>query len=221
MDRPGRPNNESLNNHKQNADLPAYGEKGIITMKKAYYYGAAVSEEGIKYGKVDYKAFASAFPHILNNEIVANVDDIEPIMGDPAHHEDSKGNVYKWDEWEDRQIELDKLRANCLAELDKYEKLAEQTMDPTERRCFEAKINALTKTIEDCTEDIFALDEEHPNEVFQWYIVPAQALDHLNDADEIVWYSPTLNLYIWGVTHYGTAWEYVLTDIPCKVREEA
>ena len=36
-------------------------------------------------------------------------------------------------------------------------------------------------------------------------------------AHEIVYYSEELDLYIWGVTHYGTSWDYVLTDIKCNV----
>jgi hypothetical protein len=32
-------------------------------------------------------------------------------------------------------------------------------------------------------------------------------------ADELVFYNERLDLYIWAVTHYGTAWSHVLTDI--------
>ena len=31
--------------------------------------------------------------------------------------------------------------------------------------------------------------------------------------DEVVFYNERLNIYIWGVSHWGTSWEYVLTDI--------
>ena len=31
--------------------------------------------------------------------------------------------------------------------------------------------------------------------------------------DEILFYNETLDMYVWGVTHCGTSWNYVLTDI--------
>ena len=31
--------------------------------------------------------------------------------------------------------------------------------------------------------------------------------------DEIIYYHEDLDMYVWGVTHFGTAWDYVLTDI--------
>jgi len=32
-------------------------------------------------------------------------------------------------------------------------------------------------------------------------------------SDELVFYSEVLDEYIWGVTHYGTAWSHVKVDI--------
>lgn len=31
--------------------------------------------------------------------------------------------------------------------------------------------------------------------------------------DELVFYNEDLNLYLWGITHFGTAWDHVLTDV--------
>ena len=31
--------------------------------------------------------------------------------------------------------------------------------------------------------------------------------------DEIVYYNDQLDLYLWGITHFGTSWDYVLTDV--------
>nr|DAJ97404.1 MAG TPA: hypothetical protein [Herelleviridae sp.] len=55
----------------------------------------------------------------------------------------------------------------------------------------------------DCNEDIY-----------QFYIISdagAQLLSELTD--EIVYYNSNLDLYLWGVTHFGTSWDYVLTDV--------
>lgn len=58
-------------------------------------------------------------------------------------------------------------------------------------------------------------DGDYP-EVFQWYIVSDNGAEILQRAGEIVFYNEALDMYIWGVTHYGTAWSHVLTNIPCK-----
>ena len=51
-------------------------------------------------------------------------------------------------------------------------------------------------------------------EVYQYYIITESGARFLADyTDEIVYYHPTLNMYVWGITHFGTSWDYVLTDI--------
>lgn len=51
-------------------------------------------------------------------------------------------------------------------------------------------------------------------EVFQWYIVDGEGADILKDIGEVVYYNADLDMYLWGVTHFGTHWNYVLTDVP-------
>ena len=51
-------------------------------------------------------------------------------------------------------------------------------------------------------------------EVYQYYIISNSGYSFLRDyTDEIVYYHENLDMYIWGVTHFGTSWDYVLTDI--------
>lgn len=51
-------------------------------------------------------------------------------------------------------------------------------------------------------------------EIFQYYIISESGAEILAEfTDEIVYYLPPLDMYIWGVTHWGTAWDYVLTDV--------
>lgn len=54
-------------------------------------------------------------------------------------------------------------------------------------------------------------------EVLQWYVV--DKFDLLQDIGEIVYYNEDLNVYLWGVTHWGTSWNYVLTDVPCNTKK--
>lgn len=51
-------------------------------------------------------------------------------------------------------------------------------------------------------------------EVFQYYIISDFGYQVLEEyTDEIVYYNEDLDMYLWGITHFGTAWDYVLTDI--------
>lgn len=59
-------------------------------------------------------------------------------------------------------------------------------------------------------------EDEQEREIYQWYIVPSYpyVIDLLDEAGECYAYCERLDLLIWGVDHYGTAWDYVLTSIP-------
>ena len=63
-------------------------------------------------------------------------------------------------------------------------------------------------------------DEEDDTyaDIYQYYIISDNGADILKDyTDEIVYYLPLLDCYVWGVTHFGTSWDYVLTDIEIKL----
>ena len=65
-------------------------------------------------------------------------------------------------------------------------------------------------------------DEETDSyaDIFQYYIISAQGAEILQrETEEIVFYNEELDLYVWGITHFGTAWDYVLTDIECEIEE--
>lgn len=51
-------------------------------------------------------------------------------------------------------------------------------------------------------------------EIYQYYIISDYGARILREyTDEIVFYNEQLDLYLWGVTHFGTSWDYVLTNI--------
>lgn len=51
-------------------------------------------------------------------------------------------------------------------------------------------------------------------DVYQFYIIDQQGSKFLEEyTDEIVYYNDELDMYLWGITHFGTAWSHVLTDI--------
>ena len=52
-------------------------------------------------------------------------------------------------------------------------------------------------------------------DIYQYYIISGSGAQFLEDyTDEIVFYHEELDMYLWGITHFGTSWDYVLTDIP-------
>lgn len=51
-------------------------------------------------------------------------------------------------------------------------------------------------------------------EVYQYYIISGSGASFLDEyTDELVFYNEELDMYLWGITHFGTSWDYVLTDI--------
>lgn len=56
--------------------------------------------------------------------------------------------------------------------------------------------------------------EDEYVEVYQYYIISEYGYEFLSRyTDELVYYNSTLDVYLWGVTHFGTSWDYVLTDV--------
>jgi len=54
---------------------------------------------------------------------------------------------------------------------------------------------------------------QYETEVFQWFIIDDNTAERLRrSTKELVCYSEKLDVYVLGVTHYGTAWDYVTTE---------
>lgn len=58
----------------------------------------------------------------------------------------------------------------------------------------------------------FDNDDEFP-EIYQYYIIDDDLAKRLQEINEIVYYHNELDIYILGVTHWGTSWGYILTDL--------
>lgn len=66
----------------------------------------------------------------------------------------------------------------------------------------------------------FDNDDYWEAEAQEFYIIDSDGVEILTDwTDEFIWYNVTLDLWVWGVTHTGTRWDYVLTDIECQKME--
>lgn len=116
------------------------------------------------------------------------------VSGSDVTYEDSDGNILDYEEYEELQERLEDAEAEDNLEL----------------------ISELENEIDDLE------NSERYSEIFQYFIISAQGASIFEEyTNEIVYYNEALDLYVWGVTHYGTSWDYVLTDIPCERSKKA
>lgn len=55
-------------------------------------------------------------------------------------------------------------------------------------------------------------------EIYQMYIISDYGAEILQKyTNQIVYYNEKLDMYLWGITHFGTGWDYVLTDVQIEV----
>ena len=63
-----------------------------------------------------------------------------------------------------------------------------------------------------CGQELNEHDEYY--DIYQYYIISESGYQFLDEfTDEIVYYNADLDMYLWGITHFGTSWAYVLTDL--------
>lgn len=85
----------------------------------------------------------------------------------------------------------------------------EEQNESSPSQILENEINGINEKIEELENE-----QDDDPEVFQWFIVDDWGARLLQqETNEIVYYNETLDMYLWGVTHYGTSWNYVLTNI--------
>lgn len=52
--------------------------------------------------------------------------------------------------------------------------------------------------------------DQSEKEIFQWYLIDNSTAERLKRSTrELIFYSEKLDVYVLGVTHYGTEWDYV------------
>ena len=170
-------------------------------MEQKYYYGNAISEYGMQNGYVDYATLAKCFDAVLNNDIMNLTYDIgcwEQVSGIIDNSEEIEELEEKKEELEEKQEDIEN-----LLEDDENNKNAAAKLENIEN-----EINEINEQIEE-----FEREQDDDQEVFQWYIVDDWGAKLLKDINEIIYYNETLDMYLWGVTHFGTSWNYVLTNI--------
>ena len=182
-----------------------------------WFCGNEASDYAKEKGFLDYATLSKAFDAVLNNGIIQATSDIgywDIENGSEEYYEDNDGNIYTYDEKEEKVRELEEEKEELEDRMYEFEELEEgETNDYYEE---------VKTRLAEIEEEIEALEESHYDEIFQYYIISDNGAEILKDyTNEIVFYNEALDMYVWGVTHWGTSWDYVLTDIRLNCGEEA
>ena len=114
---------------------------------------------------------------------------------------------------------LSEIMGNCILnnEIIKYEVDNWEVVNGSEIKYYDCKADDYVEESEiENWDDI----EEKYVDIFQYYIIDNWGVEILsNYTDEIIFYNEKLDVYLWGITHWGTSWDYVLTDI--KIENKA
>lgn len=172
----------------------------MMVHNSEYFYGNKISDYGLEHGYVDYRTLAKSFDAVMNNGIKENTDNI-------GYWEQISGIVNN----EDKIQELNDKIGELQFDIEELENSDEQFK--------EVEIAELKNKIEELEDEIAELEDEqnYPDEVFQWFIVDNNGAEILTECDEIVYYNEELDMNLWGVTHWGTSWDYVLTNIKLEL----
>ena len=170
----------------------------MMTIRSKYFYGNEVSSYGQENGYVDYRTLAKAFDAVMSNDIISQTD------GVIGYWEQESGYIDNSDQIEELEEAIEALED-------------EITEDSTEEQdaATQEKIDELREQIEELEEE-----QDRQPDIFQWFIVSDNGAEILKEAGEIVYYNSELDMYLWGVTHWGTSWDYVLTNIKIEAEEE-
>ena len=175
------------------------------THKSPYFYGNKISDYGLENGYVDYATLSKAFDAVLVNDITKLF--FADINGEFNEPEQVNGFIDNSKRLEEIKEELETLHNESVIENN-------ETNTPE----YEFYMNR----IEELEEEKEELEREQDNnpEIFQYFIISSSGAEILQElTDEIVYYLPVIDCYVWGVTHWGTSWDYVLTDIPVEIEQ--
>lgn len=196
-----------------------------------HFYGNEASDYGKEQGYVDYRTFAKAFDAVMNNSIMQELENagfyFEPVQD---------GSNDNTDEIDELREEADELRDKAQEASDEADELEDQASEEADAGNGEKSNELLTQARkrreeaeaaemeadkkEERADDLES--EQEPPEIFQFFIVDDAGAEIIQEwSDDPLFYCEALDVYIWGVTHWGTSWDYVLTDIKLNAGEDA
>ena len=171
--------------------------------RSQYFAGNKISEYGLQCGYLDYHTLAKSFDAVLVNDITKLF--YSTVNGEYSEPEQENGFIDNSDEIDAKREQIETL---------------EYTRDNSDDNEQIAYIDEQIAIIEDDISELEREQDEQP-EIYQYFIVSDQGARYIKDyTNDPLYYLPVLNCYIWGVTHWGTSWDYVLTDCKLVLEED-
>lgn len=168
------------------------------------FCGNEASDYAKENGYLDYATFAKAFDAVLNNDIIHKTMKI-------GYWEQKNDFIYNSDEIKEL-IEREEELGSILSDM-----INEDKENTEEYQKIEEEYNNVIEKIEELQEE-----EENQQEIFQYFIVSDNGAEIIKQyTNDPLFYNEELDIYVWGITHYGTGWNYVLTDVKLNCGEEA
>lgn len=177
-------------------------------MKRNKLYGTTfcgneASDYAKEQGYLDYATFAKAFDAVMNNNIMENTCEV-------GFWEQENGII-------DNSEEVDALKEEITDIENRLEFLTDEEIE--EAQMLQEEIGSIQEQIEELKEE---QEQSYNQDIFQYFIVSDQGAEMIKQyTEDPLFYNETLDMYVWGITHYGTAWSYVLTDVKLDCKEEA
>ena len=117
----------------------------------------------------------------------------------------------------DNSEEIDALKEEITDIENRLEFLTDEEIE--EAQMLQEEIDSIQEQIEELKEE---QEQSYNQDIFQYFIVSDQGAEMIKQyTEDPLFYNETLDMYVWGITHLGAAWSYVLTDVKLNCKEEA
>ena len=173
------------------------------THTSKYFYGNKISEYGLENGYIDYATLSKAFDAVL-------VNDINKLFYANINRE--------WNEAEqiNGYIDNSDLIEAKREQIEALENTLDNAFDEEHEQYIKNQIEIIEEQIEELERE-----QDEQQEIYQYYIVSSSGADIIQEyTHDPLFYLPVIDCYVWGVTHWGTSWDYVLTDIKIDLSEK-
>ena len=175
-----------------------------MTHHSIYFCGNKISDYGIQNKRLDYSTLSKAFDAVLVNDITKLF--YSSVNGEYIEPEQVNGFIDNSEEIEELQEQIEQLEQSFT-----------QAGNLQEDERIQNEIDTLQEQIEELERE----QDEQP-EIFQYYIISDSGADIIKHyTNDPLYYIDFLGCYVWGVTHYGTRWSGVLTDVILEIEEDA
>ena len=169
-----------------------------MTHKSKYFCGNKISEYGLNNGYLDYKTLSKAFDAVLVNDITKLF--YSTISGEYVEPEQVNGYI-------DNSEAIDAKRE----QIETLEYTRDNSDDDEQIAYIDEQIAIINEQIDDLERE-----QDEQQEIYQYYIISDCGADLVREyTNDPLFHIDFLDCYVWGITHYGTSWDYVLTD--CKI----